>query len=155
MAGELFVLSFENLKAWCVRQSYQFSENAQLQQLAIHYQLLGQPAPLMVIPQLDRGMLMFVMAQPFKVPEERRLDVMRAAALLNAQTFMGAWVINTQTGELFFRVTIPALDTQYSDQVVLHVARVAVGTSEKVAPALKAIALDGADPVSSLQAALG
>jgi len=84
MAGELFVLSFETLKAWCERQGYQFSENPQLKQLAIHYQLLGQPAPLMVLPQLDRGMVMWVMKQPFTVPEDRRIEVARATALLNA-----------------------------------------------------------------------
>ncbi len=150
MAGESFQLSFANLKAWCERQKYQFSENAQLGQLAIHYQLLGQPAPLLVLPQLDRGMVMFVMRQPYAVPEDRRIDIARAVTLLNAQVFMGAWVINSQTGELFFRVSIPALDTQYSDEGVLHVARIAVGTSEKLAPALKAVALEGADPVKSM-----
>ena len=152
MAGELFQLSFETLKAWATRQKYEFSENAQQGQLAIHYQLLGQPAPLLVLPQLDRGLLMFVMRQPYQVPEDRRVEMARACALINAQVFMGAWVINSNTGELFFRVSIPALDTQYSDQGVLHVARIAVGTSEKLAPALKAVALDGADPVKSLNA---
>src|SRR5258706_7386283 len=116
MAGELFVLSFDTLKAWCERQQYQFSENAQLGQLAIHYQLFGQPAPLLVLPQKDRGMVMLVMKQPFAVPAERRPDVARATVLLNATTFMGAWVVNSQTGELFFRVSVPALDTQYSDE---------------------------------------
>jgi hypothetical protein len=152
MAGELFQLSFETLKAWATRQKYEFSENAQLGQLAIHYQLLGQPAPLMVIPQADRGLLMLVMRQPYQVPEERRAEVARACSLINSQVFMGACVINSQTGELFFRVSIPMIDTQYSDQGVLHVARIAVGTSEKLAPALKAVALDGADPVKLLNA---
>lgn len=150
MAGDLFVLSFETLKAWCERQGYQFSENPQLKQLAIHYQLLGQPSPVMILPQPERGMVMFVMKQPFAVPAERRQAVIMSCARLNATTYMGAWVVNSETGELFFRCSVPALDTQYSDQSMLHVARIVVGTSEKVAPALKAVALDGADPLQSL-----
>jgi hypothetical protein len=152
MSGESFQLSFENLKAWCQRQKYEFSENTQLGQLAIHYQLLGQPAPLLVLPQFDRGIVMFVMRQPYQVPEDRRVDIARSASLINAQVFMGAFVVNSNTGELFFRVSVPALDTQYSDQALLHVARIAVGTSEKLAPALKAVALEGADPVKSFNA---
>jgi hypothetical protein len=154
MAVEPFVLSFDSIKAWCQRQSYQFSENAELKQLAVHYQLLGQPAPLLVLPQLDRGMVIMLMKQPFAVPADRRNAVIQAAARLNAVTFMGAWVVNAETGEVFFRCTPVALDTRYSDEGLLQVARIVVGTSEKVAPALKAIALDGADPMQALQSAL-
>lgn len=150
MPGELFQLSFDTLKAWCVRQKYEFSENAQLKQLAIHYQLLGQPSPLLVIPQFERGMLMFVMKQPYAVPADRREAVIKSAAMLNATTFMGAWVVNTETGEVFFRVTVPAMDTQYSDEGLLQVARIAVGTAEKVAPALRKVALEAGDPLQSL-----
>ena len=132
-----FVLSFETLKAWCQRQQYEFSENAELGQLAIHYQLLGEPVPLMVLPQLARGLVLFVMRQPFVVPAERRIAVLEGAGLLNASSFMGASAINRDTGELFFRVSIAALDIGYTDAGMLHVARIVVGTSEKAAPALR------------------
>jgi len=63
-----FVLSFENLKAWCGRQHYEIGENAELGQLAIHYTLLGQRAPLLIMPHDSRGMIMFAMKQPYAVP---------------------------------------------------------------------------------------
>lgn len=148
-----FVLSFDNIKAWCQRQSYEFSENADLGQLAIHYMILGKPSPLMVLPQLSRGLVMFVMKQPFAVSPDRRDAVAEGAGRVNATLFMGAWVLNHGDGELFFRATIPALDTAYTDQGLLHVGRLVVGTSEKLAPAFRSIALEGADPATVLAAA--
>lgn len=145
-----FVLSYETLKAWCERQKYQFSTNAELGQLAVHYQLLGQPAPLMILPQLPRGMVMLVMKQPFTVPVERRAAIIDGTALLNATLLMGAWALNRTTGELFFRATVPALDIAYTDQGLVHVARIVVGTSEKAAPVLRSIALDGAEPIAAI-----
>lgn len=145
-----FVLSYDNLVAWCQRQGYQFSENIELGQVAVHYTLLGQPAPLMILPQLSRGMVMLVMRQPYVVPVDRRPAVADATARLNATSFMGAWAINRDAGELFFRATVVALDVGYSDAGLLHVGRVVVGTSEQAAPALRSIALDGADPAKAL-----
>ncbi len=145
-----FTLSFETLKAWCQRQNYEFSENVELGQLAVHYQLLGQRAPLMILPQPARGMVMFLMRQPYIVPPERRPAMLEAVNQLNASVFMGAWALNRDSGELLFRATVPALDNAYSDAGVLHVARVVVGTSERAAPALRAVALEGADPIQAI-----
>jgi len=152
MAAEAirFALSYEALTQWCQRQGYQFTENAELKQLAVHYQLLAQPAPLMILPQPERDMVMFVMRQPYTVPPERRTALIDAVALLNASSFMGAWVQNRRTGELYFRATLPVGDIQYTDAGVLMVARVVVGTSERAAPALRTIALGGGDPAESL-----
>lgn len=150
--SERFLLSFENVKAWCQRNKYEFSENAELGQLAIHYLLLAERAPLMIIPHTNRGMVMFVMKQPFTVPAERRAAITDAAGILNAIQLMGAWALNRDTGELFFRVTLPALDTGYTDQVLLHVSRIVVGTSEMAAAALRSIALEGAEPVKTIAA---
>jgi len=152
MEPDRFVLSFETLKAWCQRQSYQFSENVELGQLAIHYQLLGHPAPLVVLPQVQRGMVMLVMKQPFSVPVDRRDAISDAANRLNATLLMGAWALNRDTGELFFRATVPALDVGYTDQGLLHVARIVVGTSERAATAMRAVALEAADPEKAISA---
>lgn len=152
--AERFELTFDNLKAWCQRQGYQFSDNAEAGQLAVHYQLLGEPAPLMILPQPQRGMVMLVMKQPYVVPPERRAAVVEGAGLLNSTLLMGAWFLNRDTGELFFRATCTALDTAYSDQAFLHVARVVVGTSERAAPAFRAVALEGAEPAKAIAAVI-
>lgn len=147
-----FALSFDAVRAWCERQKYTFRANAESQQLAIDYAILGQPAPLMVMPHFQRGMLMFLMRLPFPVPADKQAVALDAAARLNATILMGAWIVNRETGELLFRVTIPALDTQYSDDSLLHVARVCVGSAEKAAPILRSIILDGADPATAIAA---
>jgi len=40
----------------------------------------------------------------------------------------------------------------YTDQGVLQISRIVVGTSELAAPALRSIALDGAEPVKAISA---
>ena len=145
-----FTLSFENLKAWCLRNKYSFSEDTKRGHLALQQQLLGQATPIMMLPQLDRNMLVIVMRQPYDVPPDRHAAIIEAAALLNSTSFMGAWALNREFGELYFRVTLPVSDIQYTDAGMLYTAQVVLGTSEKVAPALRAIALDGADPIKTI-----
>jgi hypothetical protein len=67
---------------------------------------------------------------------------------------MGAWALNREFGELYFRVTLPVVDIQYTDAGVLYAAQVVLGTSEKAAPALRAIALDGAEPIKTISAVI-
>ena len=145
-----FELSGSTLEAWCKRQGYTYTGADG--QLAVQYALLGQPAPLLFLPHFDRGMVMMAMRQPFTVPAARAAAVTQAVNSMNATSFMGAWVLNTDTGELFFRATVVALDTGYSDASLLHAARVVVGTSELAAAGMRAIALDGADPVTTVAA---
>ncbi len=147
-----FALSFDALRGWCERQKYTFRANAEQQQLAIDYTILGQPAPLLVIPHFPRGMLMFLMRMPFTVPVDKVEAALDAAARINSTILMGAWVVNRETGEVLFRVTIPALDTQYSDDSLLHSARVCVGSAERAAPVLRSIILDGADAAPAIAA---
>ena len=147
-----FTLDYETLRAWCVRQQYEHRANAEAGQLAISYKILEADAPLMVLPQPSRGMVLFAMEMPFRATPERHAALFEAIALLNANAYMGAWVLNSETGELFFRVTVPSLDTQYTDGGLVHVARVVVGTCERVAAGLRAVALDGAAPQTAVPA---
>jgi hypothetical protein len=148
--GNRFELDGASLEAWCNRQGYTYK--AVDGQLIVEYAVLGLPAPLIVLPQIDRGMVMLVMRQPYAVPAARFVAVTQAANTLNASSFMGAWVLNDEKAELYFRVTVVALDTQYTDESLLHAARVVVGTSEVAAPVLRAIALDGAEPGATIAA---
>lgn len=145
-----FELDGASLEAWCDRQGYMY--RAVNGQVIVEYAVLGLPAPLIFLPQLDRGMVMLVMRQPYAVPAARFVAVTQAANTLNASSFMGAWVLNDEKAELYFRVTVAALDTRYTDESLLHVARVVVGSSEVAAPVLRAIALDGAEPGAAIAA---
>lgn len=147
-----FMLTPENLARFCERQSFQFQQ-APGGPIAVLYQLLGQPAPLQLIPWPERNMLTLAMTLPFTVPPERQAAVGEALTTLNAMSFMGAWVLNTDKGELYFRDTLPVLDNQYSDEGLLFVAKVVVSTAERLAPALYRIAREGGAPELVIAAA--
>jgi hypothetical protein len=149
-----FTLSFENLKAWCLRNQYSFSEDAKRGHLALPHQLLGQPTPIMLLPQRNGNSLAIVMRQPYEVPQARYAAIIEAITLLHANAVMGTWVLNREFGELYFRVTLPVSDIQYTDAGVLYTAQVVLRTSEEAGQALRAIALDGAEPIKTMSAVI-
>lgn len=149
---ERFVLSFASLIRWCEHNEYEFHANDELEQIAIRYGLMEKPTPLMIIPQWDSGMVVFAMRQPYQVPVERIDALLAATNRLNSMSFMGAWSMNAETRELFFRAALPVEDVQYTHNGVLAVARAVVGNSESATPTLHAIAMEGADVETALAA---
>lgn len=148
MAG--FVLNFDNLKSFCERQNFQFMMNEELGQIAVLYRILDQDAPLIFIPRLERGMVTLAMALPFRVPLERYPHIGESLARLNASSYMGAWVLNFDKGEVYFRVTLPALDNQYTDQGLFFAARVVVSTAEAIAGRLADVVAGKLEPADIL-----
>jgi hypothetical protein len=138
MAG--FVLSTENLLSWCQRQGLPCQHNAALGQLAIPYRVLDRDCPLLFIPRPDVHMLTLAMVLPFQVPDERVPAVREAISLLNDLTYMGAWVLSQDAGEIYFRLTLPVLDNEYSDPGLHLCARTIVSTVEAVASGLQRVA---------------
>jgi hypothetical protein len=134
-----FVLSFDNLKSFCDRQRFTFKINEELGQLAVLYRILGQDAPIIIIPRPERGMLTLAVVLPFAVPLARYPFVVEALARLNAAAYMGTWVLNFDKGEIYFRVTLPALDNLYTDEGLFLAARVVVSTSEGMAQRLSEV----------------
>jgi hypothetical protein len=98
-------------------------------------------------------MYMFALALPFAVPPQRAEAVALSTALLNSQTLMGAWVLNTDKGEAFFRVTQPTLGLQLTDETLGFLLRVVASTVEQFAAALYRVAQEGAAPGSVLGSA--
>lgn len=143
MSNTGFALSLDAMVAWCDRNNITYQKNDRLQQLAIPTPL-GREYAVRVIPHPSRGMMTFAMAAPFAVPEDRADVVARAAALANASSFMGAWVLVTGKGELYFRVTTPTDGVSYEDSAVRFLLQVVIGTVQTFAPRFRAIALEGA-----------
>lgn len=135
MAG--FNLTFDNLKSFCERQKFQYLSNTELGQLAVLYKILGKDAPLMIIPRTERGMVTLAITEPFTVPVERYPLIGEALARLNASSYMGAWVLNFDKGEIYFRITLPALDNEYTDQGLFFAARVVVSSAEAMGQRLQ------------------
>ncbi len=147
---ERFVLSFANLKAWCVRNDYEHQANDELEQIALIYRLMDKLTPLMVIPQ--PGIFVFAMRQPYQVPPDRVAAVLTATNRLNALSFLGAWSVNEETREVFFRVAAIVDDVHYTDSSLLTLAQAVVGNSEKAMSTLHAIATENADAETALAA---
>lgn len=147
MAG--FPLTFDNLKSFCERQKFQYLSNAELGQLAVLYKILGKDAPLMIIPRTERGMVTLAITQPFTVPLERYPLIGEALARLNASSYMGAWVLNFDKGEIYFRITLPSLDNEYTDQGLFFAARVVVSSAEAMAQRLMDV-MTGALPPAEI-----
>ncbi len=61
---------------------------------------------------------------------------------------MGTWVLNTDKSEVYFRVTLPALDNEWTDDSLLFAARVVVSTAEQFAADLLRIASDSPTPAT-------
>lgn len=146
-----FVLNYENLKSWAERLGLAFRYSNEAGQIAVLCRVLDGDVPLVFIPRPERGMLTMAVTLPFTVPAERFTEVGRAITLLNARSYMGAWILNTDKGEIYFRVTVPALDVSYSDQALRFVAGVVASSAETLAPALYAVARENA-PATSVSA---
>jgi hypothetical protein len=147
-----FVLTFASLVDWCEHNEYEFQANDEREQIAIRYGLMEKSTPLMIIPQWENGVVVFAMRQPYQVPTDRVDALLTATNRLNSMSFMGAWSMNADTRELFFRAALPVENIHYTHDGVLAVARAVVGHSEAATPTLHAIAMEGADVETALAA---
>lgn len=150
-----FVLNYENLKRWAARlfspSKFPFDDEAE--ELALPHTLLEKTAYLVLIPRPERGMVTIAVTLPFSVPKERFAAVGEALTLLNARSYMGAWILNANKGEVYFRISVPALDVLYTDQALRFVVSIVASSAETMAGPLRAVGLEGAPPDTITSAA--
>lgn len=143
-----FVLNYANIKSWAERLGLAFRYSDEMGQIAVLCRLLDVDVPMVFIPRAERGMLTMAITLPFQVPVDRFSEVGAALTLVNARSYMGAWILNADKGEIYFRITVPALDVTYSDQALRFVAGVVVSSAESLAARLHAVAKEGAPAAS-------
>lgn len=141
-----FALSYTSVKAWAERLRLPFRASEEAGQIAVHCRLLDSDVPLLFIPRPERDMLTVAITLPFVVKSERFAAVTTALSTLNVRSYMGAWILNPERGEVYFRITLPTVDTQFSDESLRFVARVVIGSAEAMAQPLFAISHEGASP---------
>jgi hypothetical protein len=144
-----FVLNYASIKSWAERLGLAFRYSDEAGQIAVLCRVLDVDVPMVFIPRSERGMLTLAITLPFSVPADRFGEVSTALTLLNARSYMGAWILNADKGEIYFRITVPALDVTYTDQALRFVAGIVASSAETLAARLHAIAKEGA-PASSL-----
>jgi hypothetical protein len=59
---------------------------------------------------------------------------------------MGAWILNSDKGEIYFRITLPAMELEYSDETLRFFASLVVSSAEAMAKLLYTVAHKGASP---------
>jgi hypothetical protein len=139
-------LEIEELVAWCGRQGFGHVVDAAGGRIELDAELGAQTVPLHLIRLADRPMLTVALALPLLVPAERQAAVAVALNLANSYVKMGDWVLNTDNGRVMFRVTLPTLGVEMSDDGMRLVVSVVVSTAESFAARIARVALEGADP---------
>jgi hypothetical protein len=151
-----FVLSYDNLKVWAARLEarlgvpYRFNDEAQ--ELALRALVMETYVAVVLIPRPERGMLTLAVRLPFSVPSERYPAIGESLTILNARSYMGTWVLNFDKGEIYFRITLPARDLEYSDETLHSIACLVEGAAESMAKPLYAVAHQDASPQLVAQA---
>ncbi|HMU38862.1 MAG TPA: YbjN domain-containing protein [Pseudomonadota bacterium] len=141
-----FSLSYRTVKAWAERLKLPFRANDDAGQIAVRCRLLENDVPLLFVPRPERDMLTVAITLPFVVKTDRFDAITTALSTLNVRSYMGAWILNPERGEVYFRVTLPTLETEFTDDALRFVARVVLSSAEAMAQPLYSIALDEANP---------
>ena len=143
-----FSLTSDHLASLCARLGLVFKVNEDTGQIAVLHRILDEDTPLYITPLAGRSLVAFALPLPFRVPADRRGAVIEAAARLNRASGVGCWVVDGETGELSFRMTLPVHGAEYDDDGVLFVTRVVTSAVEAAAADLQQIALAGVPSVA-------
>lgn len=141
-----FVLTYPNLKGWADRLRVPYRFNEEVGQVAVLTRVMDADVPLVFIPRPDRGMMTMAVTLPFAVPAMRHGAVGESLTILNARSYMGAWILNSDKGEIYFRITLPAMELEYSDETLRVFAALVVSSAEAMAKLLYAVAHQDAEP---------
>lgn len=138
-----FTLGFDSLRSLCERRGLAFKTHEDTGQIALLHRVLDEDAPIYLVPHAGRGLVSCVLPLPFRVPADRRAAVGEAATRLNRAGCAGCWALDLETGELSFRMTLPAHGAAYDDDGVLFVTRLVASAVEAAAADLQQIAVAG------------
>ena len=137
-------LDYDGIQAFCERNGLPYLKNPDLKQVAIP-RPMREGFAVRVVPRPERGMCTFAYPLPTQLPLGR-LDALEAAAnRMNGRTFLGAWVVNRDTREIYFRQTVFSKGAAHTDASVLEILKLVIGTVEIMLPRLTEV-LEGKDP---------
>ena len=140
---EAAAVGLDAVKQWCTANEFAYQEGANEHQILI-VQDPQHDVPIHVLGFEDRELLTFAMFLPIVIPE-LRLDAVRlATSALNSDTFLGAWALKPETGEVFFRVTLPTLGFSMGEGALDFLFGILLGTVSSSADGLHQVA-QGAD----------
>ncbi len=142
-------VGLDAVKQWCTANEFSYQEGASEHQIMI-VQDPKHEVPIHVVGFDDRDLLTFAMFLPMIIPELRLNSVRLAISALNSDTFLGAWALKPETGEVFFRVTLPTLGFSMGEGALDFLFGILVGTVSSSADGLHQVA-QGADWQSVLE----
>jgi hypothetical protein len=122
-----FTLDLDSFVDYCERNAIGYVVNEALGQVAL-------PRPdaegwaLRFVPRPERGLATVAFPFPGRIPRERVAEMARGANLLNARTYLGAWVVNLEARELYFRQSVGTVGVQFDDRGLRELLQVVVGS---------------------------
>lgn len=136
---EPYALDLEAVRSFCDRSGIAHHVDESLGQIAIPR--ASDPAwALRIVPRPERGMLTVAYPLPGRMPPERLPAIVEAVGLLNSRTFMGAWVLNGDSGELYFRQTVLTEGAWFDDRALGQLLRLVALTVEQAVGRLDRVA---------------
>ncbi len=141
-------IGLDAVKQWCTARGFAYRSNGEHQILIV--QDPEKEVPIHVVGFEDRDLLTFAMFLPMTIPEEQMDSVRLAISALNSDTFLGAWALKPETGEVFFRVTLPTLGFSMGEGSLDFMVGILVGTVSSAADGLHQVA-QGAEWQSVLE----
>lgn len=124
-----FPLDLEAFVGFCERNAISYVVNDALQQVSV-------PRPdaegwaVRFVPRPERSMATIAYPLPGRIPADRLPELARAANLLNARTYLGAWVVNADAAELYFRQSVGTEGVLFDDHGVRQLLQTVIGSVE-------------------------
>ncbi len=125
--------------AWCQRNGIAYSASDDGTQVSLPR---GDAAPLRIIGHPDRGLATFALVVAHGLPPERHAAALDICGRANARMFYGAWVLNTEIGQLYLRLSVPLNGVSYTDAALRWLVDTTLGTAEAILPALRDVLQD-------------
>lgn len=120
-----FPLTMSNIKDSFARHSLVFREESET---ILVVERPSEPiAPLQVHFDLASETATFVVAAPFAFSSERMVEMSCATSLLNSHILLGAWCIDHQNRNLFFRFAVPTSEALFTDNSLIWIVEMTLG----------------------------
>ena len=134
--------------SWCQRNGIAYAASEDGTQVSLPR---GDAAPLRIIGHPERGLATFALVVAHGLPPERHAAALDICGRANARMFYGAWVLNTEIGQLYLRLSVPLNGVTYTDAALRWLVDTTLGTAEAILPALRDVLddNDGASPTPS------
>jgi hypothetical protein len=137
-------LSVERMLEWSAQNEQEILTNTALPNQLLFPRPLGVELPVRVVFFSERGLCWMQIELSQEISASKQEVVTRALTLLNSASYMGAWVLNSRRGKLYFKLSILTDGVLYTDAAITRLVQTLTSTVTQTAPSLLKVALQDA-----------